>query len=298
MSDAAASNELLAAAKDAAARNVDYYTLLGLDPPSTTAEDAETTFQQPTLTREVVQRAWRKRSLKYHPDKAGAAFDKDKWEEFGLARDILASEEARRVYDGARVGLQRKQRERDLMNAKQRRFAEELEKAEGKSARDAEARKEEDAEREKERGQQAAAGRMFMEERRKKMAEAEERERERERREDDERDAKIRELEGRIAEKARRRAERKARREGGAGSKSREVDGDIAMDVDKESVPAPPALAPDVQQQTKIPSLPVEMPISDDPVKFWEAQWPKTKARLLAAQRAKEVRARKTSTVA
>lgn len=132
-----------------------------------------------------------------------------------------------------------------------------------------------------------------MEERRRKMAEAEEREREKEKKEDEERDEKIRELEGRIAEKARRRAEKKARREG--GGKERDADEDVEMGGGKESVST---FAPAVDQQTATAKAPVDIPMSDDPVKFWETQWPKTKARLLAAQRTKERRAQEMSSAA
>lgn len=271
MSDSAASTELLAAAKDAAARNRDYYALL----------DISSDPLEP-ITRDTVQRAWRKRSLKYHPDKAGAAFDKDKWEEFGLARDILASDEARAAYDGARSALLQKQRERELMNSKQRRFAEELERAEGNSKR---MQEEERARREREeveKSRQAEKGRAYMEERKRKLAEAEEREMERARREDDARDDKIRELEEKIAEKAKRRAEKKAKREGRKSG--------VAFDDEVEilsSRPVPDARStPSAAQTTSIPVADFQM--SEDPVQYWEMQWPKTKARLLAAQARKE----------
>lgn len=281
MGDSAASTELLAAARDAASRNVDYYALLDISSDPT----------EP-ITRDTVQRAWRKCSLKYHPDKAGAAFDKEKWEEFGLARDILASDEARAAYDGARSALLQKQRERELMNSKQRRFAEELERAEGNSKRMQEEERERRAKEEVERGRQAEKGRAYMEERRRKLAEAEERERERTRREDDARDDKIRELEEKLAEKAKRRAEKKAKREGRKSG--------VAVDKDVEvlsSRPIPPP-EPKTVEQKAVPIPVSEVQMSGDPIQYWETQWPNLKARLLAAQATKERRMRETQAAA
>lgn len=276
MSNSAASTELLAAAKDAAARNRDYYELL----------DISSDPLEP-ITRDTVQRAWRKRSLKYHPDKAGAAFDKDKWEEFGLARDILASDEARAAYDGARSALLQKQRERELMNSKQRRFAEELERAEGNSKRMQEEERTRREREEVEKSRQAEKGRAYMEERKRKLAEAEEREVERARIEDDARDDKIRELEEKIAEKAKRRAEKKAKRD---GRKSGVVDDEVEILSSRPVLNSTPKLS-----EPKAASMPFsDFQMSEDPVQYWETQWPKTKARLLAAQAKKEGRTQET----
>lgn len=315
MSDGAASTELLTAAKDAAARNTDYYALLDLSP-----DDA--------LTRDSVQRAWRRRSLMYHPDKAGPNFDAAKWEEFGLARDILASDDARAAYDAARAARLQKQRERDLMNSKQRRFAEELERAEAASGsgsvskRAREQQEAQTAEEEREKGRQAAEGRRYMEERKRKLAEAEERERARERREDEERDDRIRELEGQIADKARRRAEKRAKREarksaGGAGAGAGvDEEEDIAnktmlatTTTTTTAKPTPdaalsktspistdPHRATASTAATTVPMADVKM--SDDPIQFWQTQWPKIKARLVAAQATKERRRKETQAAA
>lgn len=271
-----ASAELLAAAKDAAARGLDYYALLGIDPSSD------------TITRETVQRAWRKRSLKYHPDQAKANFDRDKWEEFGLARDILASEEARAAYDGARSAALQKAKEKEAMNARQRRFVEELEEAEGRSKRQSEeagARREEE---ERERAVKTAEGRRIVEERQRLVREAEERERLKKQRDDEAMDDRIRELQDRLAEKTRRREEKRARRE---GRKS----GAVGVDEDKKaegvSEPRHAAEQPKHAGEDKTASIPRrEVPKSDDPVKFWETQWPKTRERLKAAQVVKEQR--------
>lgn len=268
-----ASAELLAAAKDAAARGLDYYALLGIDPSSD------------TITRESVQRAWRKRSIKYHPDQAGDKFDKDKWEEFGLARDVLASEEARAAYEGARTAALQKAREKDAMNARQRRFVEELEEAEGRSRKQKEegaARREEE---ERERAAKTAEGRRIVEERQRLVREAEERERARRQRDDEAMDDRIRELQDKIAEKSRRREEKRARREGRKGG---------AADEEKkpETAPEPRHIA-EPKHAAEPSSAPIprrDVPKSDNPVKFWETQWPKTRARLKAAQVVKEQR--------
>ncbi|KAJ0116440.1 hypothetical protein J7T55_007420 [Diaporthe amygdali] len=276
-----ASAELLAAAKDAAARNLDYYALLGIDPSTD------------TITRDTVQRAWRKRSLKYHPDKAGEKFDKEKWEEFGLARDILASEEARAAYDGARAAALQRAREKEQMNARQRQFVEELEEAEGRSKRQREegaARREEE---ERERALKTAEGRRIVEERQRLVREAEEREQQRKIKDDEAMDDRIRELQDKLAEKARRKEEKRARREGRKAG---------VADEEKRTDSAP--LAPHVaepkhateSQTASIPRRDVQK--SDDPVKFWATQWPKTRERLKAAQIVKEQRMKEASTAA
>lgn len=281
-----ASAELLAAAKDAAARGLDYYALLGVDPSGD------------EITRESVQRAWRKRSLKYHPDKTKDKFDNDKWEEFGLARDILASEEARAAYDGARAAAQQKAREKDAMNARQRRFVEELEEAEGRSRRQREegaARREED---ERERALKTAEGRRIVEERQRLVREAEERERVKKQQDDEAMDDRIRELQDRLAEKTRRREEKRARREGRKGGAA-----PAAADEEKKAEVSPePRHAAEQPRHTAeskaAPILRRDVPKSDDPAKFWETQWPKTRARLKAAQIVKEQRMKAAGTAA
>ena len=273
-----ASAELLAAAKDAAARGLDYYALLGIEPSAD------------TITRESVQRAWRKRSLKYHPDKAGKSFDKDKWEEFGLARDILASEEARAAYDGARSAALQRAREKDAMNARQRQFVEELEEAEGRRRRQREegaARREEE---ERERALKTAEGRRIVEERQRLVREAEERERLRKIKDDEAMDDRIRELQDRLAEKTRRREEKKARREGRRGGAVAAADEEKKMTAETAPEPRHAAEPKDDAEDKPAPIPRREVPRSDDPVKFWETQWPKTRARLKAAQVVKEQR--------
>lgn len=282
-----ASAELLAAAKDAAARGLDYYALLGVDPSGD------------EITRKSVQRAWRKRSLKYHPDKTKDKFDNDKWEEFGLARDILASEEARAAYDGARAAAQQKAREKDAMNARQRRFVEELEEAEGRSRRQREegaARREED---ERERALKTAEGRRIVEERQRLMREAEERERMRKLKDDEAMDDRIRELQDKLAEKTRRREEKRARREGRKGGAAAVAAADEEKEEEVPLESRHTAEQPKHTAEHKAAPIPRrDAPRSDDPAKFWETQWPKTRARLKAAQIVKEQRMKEAGTAA
>lgn len=104
--------DFLQFAQEYASKNVDLYELLGVD----------------ALTpKEDIHRAWRKRSLKYHPDKAGDNFDANKWELFERARDILSEPTARAAYDNAiKATLLRKQ-EREAMDNKRKALVDDLE---------------------------------------------------------------------------------------------------------------------------------------------------------------------------
>lgn len=104
--------DLLQFAQDYASKDVDLYDLLGVD----------------ALTpKEDIHRAWRKRSLKYHPDKAGDNFDANKWELFERARDVLSEPTARAAYDNAiKATLLRKQ-EREAMDNKRKALVDDLE---------------------------------------------------------------------------------------------------------------------------------------------------------------------------
>ena len=104
--------ELLRLASEYAEKDVDLYELLGVD----------------ALTqKEDIRRAWRKQSLRYHPDKAGDKFDAEKWELFERARDILSDADVRPAYDNAiKAKLLRKQ-ERDAMDKERKKFADDLE---------------------------------------------------------------------------------------------------------------------------------------------------------------------------
>ncbi|OCK79080.1 DnaJ-domain-containing protein [Lepidopterella palustris CBS 459.81] len=95
--------------------STDFYELLGISP---TATDSEIT------------KAYRKTSLKYHPDKQKDKSDASIIEKFhliGVAKALLTSPELRNLYDNARA--QRKQRElqNSLLDGKRRRMKEDLE---------------------------------------------------------------------------------------------------------------------------------------------------------------------------
>ncbi|KAJ6446487.1 GATA zinc finger domain-containing protein [Purpureocillium lavendulum] len=112
--------DLLRFATEYAEQDVDLYELLGVDA---------------LTTKEDIHRAWRKRSLKHHPDKAGAAFDAAKWELFERARDVLADPTARAAYDAAAATKLLRRQEREAMDQERKRFADDLEAAERAAAR-------------------------------------------------------------------------------------------------------------------------------------------------------------------
>ncbi|KAK7753449.1 hypothetical protein SLS62_004524 [Diatrype stigma] len=160
-------SDLLQYARDFVNSNEDLYALLGVDA---------------TTPKEDIHRAWRKSSLKYHPDKAGADFDAEKWQRFERARDVLSDPDARGAYDGARAAALQRAAERYAMDAKRRRMIEDLEARERgvKRPRDDDSSPKKDAMSEEERRRLINAGNRRMEERKRLMREAEERERLRE----------------------------------------------------------------------------------------------------------------------
>ncbi|KAH9430991.1 hypothetical protein MCOR27_005457 [Pyricularia oryzae] len=106
--------DLIAYAKEIAP-TTDLFSILGVDATSTNDE---------------IHRAWRRTGLKYHPDKAGDAYDPEKYEGITRARDVLLDPAAREVYDRARAAALENQRRKDEMSAGRRRMIEELEAAE------------------------------------------------------------------------------------------------------------------------------------------------------------------------
>ncbi|KFA81474.1 hypothetical protein S40288_03338 [Stachybotrys chartarum IBT 40288] len=107
--------DVLRFATEYSEKNIDLYDLLGVD----------------ALTpKEDVHRAWRKRSLKYHPDKAGANFDPGKWELFERARDVLSDPNARAAYDLAMKAKLLRKQEREAMDKERKKFADDLEAGE------------------------------------------------------------------------------------------------------------------------------------------------------------------------
>ncbi|RYO92249.1 hypothetical protein DL764_008161 [Monosporascus ibericus] len=159
-------SDLLQYARDFANQNEDLYALLEVDA---------------TTPKEDIHRAWRKKSLKYHPDKAGKDFDATKWQLFERARDVLSDADAREAYGSARSAALLREAQRQAMDAKRRQMIEDLEARERgvKRPRDDEARRK-NAMSEEEKERLVAAGRRRMEERQRQMREAEERERQRE----------------------------------------------------------------------------------------------------------------------
>ncbi|KAI1144355.1 hypothetical protein F5Y05DRAFT_25107 [Hypoxylon sp. FL0543] len=129
--------------------------------------------------KEDIHRAWRKRSLKYHPDKAGANFDAAKWELFERARDVLSDPAAREVYDSQRSAALLREQQRRAMDAKRRAMVEDLEARERGAVK--RPRGEGPTMSEAERRRLVEAGKRRLEERQRLMREAEERERQRER---------------------------------------------------------------------------------------------------------------------
>ncbi|KAK7936662.1 uncharacterized protein PG986_015100 [Apiospora aurea] len=163
-------SELLALAREYA-KTEDLFDLLGID--ALKAEDQA-----------EVRRAWRKASLKYHPDKVGGpsgdGFNdtmKAKWELLERAREILSDPATREAYNSARSAILIREQQRAAMDAKKRAMIEDLEARENGTAVK---RKRDDgkvAETEAEKQAAMERGRKRREERQRLMREAEERER-------------------------------------------------------------------------------------------------------------------------
>ncbi|UZP44615.1 hypothetical protein NXS19_012427 [Fusarium pseudograminearum] len=154
------SADLLQYAQEYASKDEDLYELLGVD----------------ALTpKEEIHRAWRKRSLKYHPDKAGDKFDAEVWEKFERARDILSDPGARGAYDGAiKAALLRKQ-EYEARDKKNKALVDDLEARENawKVQREEKEQREKD-EIEKERSRLVEQRRLREEEEQRQAAAAQE----------------------------------------------------------------------------------------------------------------------------
>jgi DnaJ family protein C protein 17 len=211
--------ELVAWARDAASKGDDLFTLLAID---ATASESD------------IRRAFRRKALQLHPDKAGDAYDPALYERIERARDALINPEARKAYDDGMRAVLQKRAQLDQMSARRRRLVEELEQREeaAKRAKTETGRAQPDPERDA----MLARGRAKAEERRRLMREAEEREREtvaREEKEkekeapatategaaaDDDYDSKIADLERRIEEKRQRKLKKMMAKKGGAGA--------------------------------------------------------------------------------
>ncbi len=211
--------DVLRFAAEYAEKNVDLYDLLGVD----------------ALTpKDDIRRAWRKRSLKYHPDKAGDDFDPDKWELFERARDILSDDNARATYDAAMKAKLLRKQERQAMDTERKRFADDLEAAENAARQTQQAKQQQDREMlQKERERLAEIQRMRDEENVRQAAAAQEM--------DDMAEARRR-LKERKEEKARRKqAKERAKaspfynkQEKGPANGAIDVPGDYTVEIDGE----------------------------------------------------------------
>lgn len=217
---AMADQDLITYARDAASRGDDLFKLLDVDATSSESD---------------IRRAFRRKALTAHPDKAGDAYDPALYERLEKGRDVLVTPAAREVYDnGMRAILQKKQ-QLDQMSARRRKLVEELEQREEAAKKP----KVDAVQRNAEIEAMAARGRAKMEERKRLIREAEERERQAQEKADaearakaakdtppaapnaeptkayqDDDDQRIADLERRIREAAQRKAEKKQRKEG------------------------------------------------------------------------------------
>jgi DnaJ family protein C protein 17 len=142
--------DLLRLAAEYADQNVDLYDMLGVDA---------------LTSKEDIHRAWRKRSLKYHPDKAGDNFDAAKWELFERARDILADPNARGAYDQSMKAKLLRKQEREAMDKERQKFADDLEARENAARKLRQEKQQKDKEMlDKERERLAEVNRMREEE--------------------------------------------------------------------------------------------------------------------------------------
>ncbi|KAL2259174.1 hypothetical protein VTK26DRAFT_7239 [Humicola hyalothermophila] len=155
-----AEDDLVKYARDAASRGDDLFALLATD---ATASEAD------------IRRAFRRKALTAHPDKAGDAFDPALYERLERARDVLLNPAAREAYDSGMRAVLQKKMQMEQMSLKRRQLVEDLERREeeAKRAKTAPGPQAQDAE----LAAMAARGRAKMEEMRRRREEAEARER-------------------------------------------------------------------------------------------------------------------------
>lgn len=96
---------------------VDFYDLLGVSSGCTQKE---------------IERAYRLKSLKYHPDKNPGNLEViEKFHLITIAKELLTAEDVRGKYDAARTAREAKRRQKELFEGRRRTMAEELERREG-----------------------------------------------------------------------------------------------------------------------------------------------------------------------
>jgi DnaJ family protein C protein 17 len=111
------SDELL----DFALRDQDLYALLSTDGSEI----------HPGSNDGEINRAWRRATLKVHPDKVQNDPEAaSKFHALSLARDVLCDEKARAAYDNARTARAARQRQKELFSGKRKSFMEDLLKRE------------------------------------------------------------------------------------------------------------------------------------------------------------------------
>lgn len=115
-----ADQDLITYARDAAARGDDLFALLATD---ATASESD------------IRRAFRRKALTAHPDKAGDAYDPALYERLERARDVLVSADAREAYDAGMRAVLQKRAQREQMSEKRRRLVEDLERREAEAKR-------------------------------------------------------------------------------------------------------------------------------------------------------------------
>jgi DnaJ homolog subfamily C member 17 len=241
--------ELVKFARDYALQGIDLYDLLGIEDSITSKED--------------IHRAWKKKSLRLHPDKAGANFDPEKYELVERARNILTDASTKAAYDGARQAqLLRKQRDA-AVSVERKRMIDDLEARESaaKRQKQEEKEKEMELEREKMRLREEGLRRIREEQERFRVEQLKAQQPK------DELDDQIAALERKIAEKARLKAEKKARKKGGAVPDSA----------------APPPAPPPAPSEASNGTATGEQKIKKPPIK-----WADLKAKMLAVQRQKD----------
>jgi DnaJ family protein C protein 17 len=107
------SDELLEYAR----KDLDLYALLS----------TEGSTVHPGSTEAEINRAWRRATLKVHPDKVQNDPEAaSKFHHLSLARDVLCDEKARAAYDNARTARAAKQRQKELFSGKRKSFMEDL----------------------------------------------------------------------------------------------------------------------------------------------------------------------------